>query len=114
MHDRNGREQELIAKIRDLSAGRVAEGEDFVDFVRARDERRDLVQAAAVLSEPSLAAVWDNPDDDVYNSAQADRSGTVAATGTVTKRAGRPSSDVSTAEREQAMTNGRSPVTPTP
>jgi hypothetical protein len=30
-------------------------------------EHRDLVQAAAQLSEPSLAAVWDNPDDDVYN-----------------------------------------------
>ena len=57
----------MIAKIRELSDGRVAEVEDFVDFLRARDEQRELVQAAAALSEPSLAAVWDNPEDDVYN-----------------------------------------------
>jgi hypothetical protein len=56
-----------MAKIRDLSDGRVEEVEDFVDFIRGRDEQRELVQAAAVLTEPSLAAVWDNPEDDVYN-----------------------------------------------
>ena len=56
-----------MAKICDLSDGRVAEVEDFVDFLRARDEQRELVHAAAALSEPSLAAVWDNPEDDVYN-----------------------------------------------
>ena len=69
MHARSDREQALIAKIRDLPDGRVAEVEDFVDFLRARDERRALVQAATALSEPSLSAVWDNPEDDVYNGA---------------------------------------------
>ena len=68
MYARSEREQALMAKIRDLSEGRVAEVEDFVDFLRSRDEQRDLIQAAATLSEPSLAAVWDNPDDDVYNA----------------------------------------------
>ena len=67
MYARRDREQALMAKIRGLSDGRVAEVEDFVDFLRARDEQRELVQAAAALSEPSLAAIWDNPDDDVYN-----------------------------------------------
>jgi erythromycin esterase-like protein len=67
MYARSDREQALIAKIRDLSDGRVAEVEDFVDFLRARDERRALVQAAMALSEPSFAAVWDNTEDDVYN-----------------------------------------------
>jgi hypothetical protein len=68
MYARSEREQSLIAKIRDLSDGRVAEVEDFVDFLRTRDEHRELVQAATRLSEPSLAAVWDNPEDDVYNN----------------------------------------------
>jgi erythromycin esterase-like protein len=68
MYARSDREQALMAKIRDLSDGRVAEVEDFVDFLRARDEQRELVQAATVLSESSLAAVWDNPEDDVYNA----------------------------------------------
>ena len=67
MYARSDRELALIAKIRDLSDGRVAEVEDFVDFLRARDEQRELVQVATALSEPSLAAVWDNPEDDVYN-----------------------------------------------
>jgi hypothetical protein len=67
MYARDDREQALIAKIRDLSDGRVAEVDDFVDFLRTRDEQLELVQAAAALSQSSLAAIWDNPDDDVYN-----------------------------------------------
>ena len=67
MYARSDREQVLLTKIRDLSEGRVAEVEDFVDFLRIRDEQHELVQAATVLSEPSLMAVWDNSDDDVYN-----------------------------------------------
>ena len=67
MHAQSDRDEALIAKIRDLSDGRAAEVEDFVDFLRARDEQRELVHAATALSEPSLAAVWDNPEDDVYN-----------------------------------------------
>ena len=50
------RAQALLAKIRDLSDGRLAEVEDFVDFLRARDVRRDLVHAAAEKST--------QPDDD--------------------------------------------------
>ena len=67
MHARSEREQALLTKIRDLTDSRVAEVEDFVDFLRARDEHRELIDAATRLSEPALAAVWDNSDDDVYN-----------------------------------------------
>lgn len=67
MYARQDREEALLVKLRDLSDGRVAEVEDFVDFLRARDEHRAWVQAAAILTEPSLMAVWDNPDDDIYN-----------------------------------------------
>ena len=68
MAARDDREIVLLTKIRDLSDERVSEVEDFVDFLRARDEHRMLIEAAARLTEPSLAAVWDNPEDDVYNS----------------------------------------------
>ena len=61
------REQTLIEKIRDLSADKVTEVEDFVDFLRQRNSDRRLVQAAARLSEDSLKKVWDNPDDSVYD-----------------------------------------------
>lgn len=31
------------------------------------DEDRRLVEAAMIVSEPSVTAVWDNAEDDVYN-----------------------------------------------
>ena len=41
--------------------------EDFVDFLRQRDEERQLTGAAARLSEEAFARVWDNPDDADYD-----------------------------------------------
>lgn len=60
-------EQELIEKIRALSPERIAEVEDFVEFLRLRSEERGLVRAAARLSEASLMKIWDNPEDAVYD-----------------------------------------------
>ena len=57
----------LIGKIRSLRPERVAEVEDFVDFLRQRDEDRRLVQAAAKLSENTFEKVWDNTDDADYD-----------------------------------------------
>jgi hypothetical protein len=45
------REQDLLEKIRTLPADRVSEVEDFVDFLRQRDEDRQLTEAAARLSK---------------------------------------------------------------
>jgi len=61
------REQALIEKIRQLPNGRIAEVEDFVDFLRSRENEGKLTQAAAKASEPSFAAVWENEDDAVYD-----------------------------------------------
>jgi len=60
------RNEKLIEKINNLSPERVAEVEDFVDFIAERDERR-LVQAAAKLSEAAFGQVWDNEEDSVYD-----------------------------------------------
>lgn len=61
-------EKELIEKIRRLPAHRVAEVEDFVDFLRTRDDGdHSLSQAATKLSETAFAQVWDNPDDADYD-----------------------------------------------
>ena len=56
MDARSNREQALLAKICDLSDGRVAEVEDFVDFLRARDAHRDIGQAAGAGSTRPDAA----------------------------------------------------------
>jgi hypothetical protein len=61
------RRQDLLEKIRTLPEDRVIEVEDFVDFIRQREEDRRLSQAVAKLSEPALQRVWDNPDDAEYD-----------------------------------------------
>jgi len=58
----------LIEKIEALPAERIAEIEDFVDFIRAREQERSLTRAAAAASAPAFAAVWSNPEDDVYDA----------------------------------------------
>ena len=58
--------EELIEKIKGLPPERIAEVEDFIDFIAQRDERR-LVQAAAKLSEDAFSQVWDNEEDSVYD-----------------------------------------------
>jgi hypothetical protein len=60
-------EHELLEKIRSLPPERVAEVEDFVDFLRVRGEDRRLTGAAAKLSEEAFARVWDHPDDADYD-----------------------------------------------
>jgi hypothetical protein len=54
-------------KIRSLPPERVAEVEDFVDFLTMRDEERRLSGAASKLSEEAFHRVWDNPDDAEYD-----------------------------------------------
>lgn len=60
-------EQVLIEKIRQLPPKRLAELEDFVDFLRMREEEQRLTQAAAKASEASFSAVWNNDEDAAYD-----------------------------------------------
>jgi hypothetical protein len=58
----------LIEKIQTLSPDRLAEVEDFVDFIRMRDEERALIRHAASASAPACAAIWSNAEDDCYDA----------------------------------------------
>ncbi|MBK7676029.1 MAG: DUF2281 domain-containing protein [Candidatus Accumulibacter sp.] len=60
-------EQVLIEKIRQLPPQRLAEVEDFVDFLRTREDDQRLTQAAARASEASFSAVWNNDEDAAYD-----------------------------------------------
>jgi hypothetical protein len=60
------REETLIEKIKSLPPERVAEVEDFVDFLSQREDRH-LVQAATRLSEAAFQNIWDNADDADYD-----------------------------------------------
>jgi hypothetical protein len=61
-------QKELFEKIRRLPPHRVVEVEDFVDFLRSREDGdRQLNRSAAKLSEAAFAQAWDNPDDADYD-----------------------------------------------
>jgi hypothetical protein len=60
--------QTLIEKIQALPPERLGEVEDFVDFIRLRDQQSALTRAAAAASAPAFAAIWNNPEDDAYDA----------------------------------------------
>ncbi|HEY8709359.1 MAG TPA: DUF2281 domain-containing protein [Burkholderiaceae bacterium] len=57
----------MIEKIKQLPPQRLAEVEDFVDFLCAREGEKRLTRAAAKASEPSFATVWNNDEDAAYD-----------------------------------------------
>ena len=58
----------LSEKIQTLSAEQISEIEDFVEFLRVRGQERELTHAAAAASAPAFAAIWNSPQDDVYDA----------------------------------------------
>jgi hypothetical protein len=67
MREQNLQEKALIEKIRTLPPEKIAEVEDFIDFLRQQNGDRLLTQAAAKLSENAFQIVWQNPEDDDYD-----------------------------------------------
>ena len=51
-----------------LSPEKVAVVEDFVEFLRAREEENDLIRWVGRLSAQSFTKVWDNPEDADYDN----------------------------------------------
>ena len=62
------RAEQVSEKLKTLSAERLGEVEDFIDFLSHRDSERQLTRMAMAASEPVLSAVWDNPDDAEYDA----------------------------------------------
>ncbi len=60
--------QTLIDKIHTLPPDRLVEVEDFVDFIRLREQERGLTRDATTASAPAFAAIWNNPEDDIYDA----------------------------------------------
>lgn len=60
-------EPALIEKLKQLPPHKVAEVEDFIDFLRAREDDRRLTQATSKTAEASFAKVWDNEEDAAYD-----------------------------------------------
>ena len=66
MPKRSSHARALIVKLHRLPPEKVAEVEDFVDFLAQRDEQR-LTRATTKLSEKAFGAFWDNPRDAAYD-----------------------------------------------
>ena len=60
-------DEELLRKLRSLPPEKLAEVEDFVDFLRYRNEDAKLATAASRMSEDAFRKVWDNPEDADYD-----------------------------------------------
>ena len=60
--------EQVIEKLKELPPERLTEVEDFVDFLRQRNQDRQLIQVAMHTAEPLLKQVWDNPNDTVYDA----------------------------------------------
>ena len=57
----------LIEKIHALSPERLAEVDDFVEFLRLKEQQRLLTNSAAKISEQVFTKIWDNSDDEAYD-----------------------------------------------
>jgi hypothetical protein len=58
----------LAQKLDALSPEQIAAVEEFVESLRLRGQDHALTQAAAAVSSPAFEAVWNNPEDDVYDA----------------------------------------------
>lgn len=59
----------LVEKLRQLPPDRLAEVEDFIDFLNQRYRQTPATVAAMVATQPVLESIWDNEADAVYDEA---------------------------------------------
>ncbi|MBK1702541.1 hypothetical protein [Thiococcus pfennigii] len=59
--------EQVREKLERLAPERLAEVEDFIDFLRERDQDRRLSRDYAQAAESAFAEVWDNDEDAVYD-----------------------------------------------
>ena len=57
----------LIEKLKELPPQQLAAVEDFVDFLRSREDDRNLTRAATAASASAFAQVWDNDEAAAYD-----------------------------------------------
>ena len=60
-------EQAILEKLRQLPPERLAEVEDFVDFLRTREGDRALTRSAQQASQAAFTKVWESADDADYD-----------------------------------------------
>lgn len=61
-------EKIILEKIRELSPDKVTEVVNFIDFLSQRYKENQLIKASNKLSEKAFQKVWNNPEDDEYDT----------------------------------------------
>ena len=59
--------EQIQEKLAYLAPDRLAEVEDFIDFLQQRDQDKQLRAHYAHASEEVFNKVWDNDDDAIYD-----------------------------------------------
>ena len=59
--------EHIQEKLGSLAPDRLAEVEDFIDFLQQRDQDNTLRKTYAQASEEAFNQVWDNDDDAFYD-----------------------------------------------
>ena len=59
--------QHMLEKLEHLSPDRLAEVEDFIDFLLQRDQDKRLRQEFVRAAEAAFAKVWDNDENAIYD-----------------------------------------------
>jgi hypothetical protein len=59
--------QHMVEKLEHLSPDRLAEVDDFIDFLQQRDQGNRLRRDFAHLSEAAFAKLWNNDEDAIYD-----------------------------------------------
>ncbi len=55
-------------KIHTLTAEQLPELEESVEFLQFRGQGQQLAHASAAVSAPAFKAIWNNPEDEVYDA----------------------------------------------
>jgi hypothetical protein len=58
----------ISEKIHTLSATQLAEVERFLEVLQLSQDDHHLAHTAMLSSEPAFRSVWNNPEDDAYDS----------------------------------------------
>ncbi len=59
--------KQIREKLGRLTTERLAEVEDFIDFLQQRDQDKHQRQAYSQASEDVFSKAWDNDDDAIYD-----------------------------------------------
>jgi len=60
--------QKVLEKLEDLTPERLAEVEDYIDFLRQRDQGKNLRKNFTQASESAFSQVWNNDSDAIYDT----------------------------------------------